>query len=198
MERGKRAQFYLIAAVLISAVIIAIVTVKNYVGVQKEPESFYDVSSQIKDEAAKVIDYGVINSQDKMSDFALNISESLRKTDPGIKAILIFGNETGVTVMNFGNTTAQIGDTIIPGANEDVESNILLNVGGNEFKKQESVKQSLFTNDWMNNTMKIDQTKKDVVVKLNGQEYVFKLYEYQQFFMIIKKGEGGEGYVEVK
>jgi hypothetical protein len=197
MKGGKRAQFYLIAAVIISSVIIALVTLRNYAVVEKEPQNFYDVSSQIKDEAAKVIDYGVLSSSDKMDDFARNISENLRKTDPNIESIMIFGNKDSVTVLNFGNTTAQVGETLIPGAVEDVESYIILNVSEQGFqKKQEGMGNKLFTNSWAQTVPITGQ--ENVIIHLNGQDYVFKLYEYQQFFMIIKKGSKGGEYVEVK
>lgn len=193
---NKRGQFYLIAAVIISSVIISIVSVRNYAVVEKEPKNFFDISSQIKDEAARVIDYGAIGNEDKMRDFARNVSESLRKTDPSVEVIMVFGNSSGVTVINFGNKTAEVGNIYIPGALEDVENNIILNVSDTEFKKQGNAPTKLFVDTW--ETPVPVSGKKEVTVRINEQDYYFKLYEYQQFFMIIKKGEKGEEYVEVK
>jgi hypothetical protein len=191
----KRGQFYLIAAVIISSVIISLVTVKNYAYVEKEPNNFYDLSSQIKDEAARVIDYGVFNSQNQMENFARNLTENLRKTDPGVEIILIFGNETGVNVINFANSSARIGNNEIPGALEDVESFIVLNISDKSYRKESLLDQKLFINNW---NVTIGGFNKNVTLSINEQEYIFPLYEYQQFFMIIKKGEKGEEYVEVR
>ncbi len=60
----KRAQFFLVAALIISGIVLSLAAVYNSTKVQKEDTQFYDLSSEIGAESSKVIDYGVYNSAD--------------------------------------------------------------------------------------------------------------------------------------
>ena len=192
--KNKKAQFYLISAIIICAVIIGIALVKNYAYSTEEPREFYDVSSQIKDESARVIDYGVLN-QDKLEEFSGNVTSNYAGIDPNMELILIYGNSTNLTVINFGNQTAQVSGAAIPGALEDVESKIEVQVGTEVFNKTQQVNKRIFTNQW---TYNFNPYGNNVVIRVYDENYDFKLYEHQQFFMIIKKSLKGENYVEVK
>jgi len=194
MMRNKRAQFYIISAVIVCAVIIGIAIVKNYAHGAEEPREFYDISSQIKDESARVIDYGIL-SQDRLKEFSKNITSNYAGIDPNMELILVYGNSTNVTILNFGNQTAHVGNTDIPGALEDIESRIELNIGNKVFNKTDPVPNRLFMNEWTQNFI---PPNPDIVISVYDQDYNFKLYEHQQFFMIIKKSTKGEDYVEVR
>ena len=63
-KRGKRAQFYIIAAVIIVVVIIGLVGVRNYIRVREEPQEFYDLSEVLSREGTAVVDYGIYNQED--------------------------------------------------------------------------------------------------------------------------------------
>jgi len=68
MKRGislknKRAQFYIIAAVVIVAVILSLTTISNYVTIKKEPQKNSDAISNLNYEALKRIDNLNYNNQ---------------------------------------------------------------------------------------------------------------------------------------
>lgn len=54
-KRSKRAQFYILAAVIIIFVIIWFASITNYVAYKKEPEKFYDLGKTLKIEGVEVI-----------------------------------------------------------------------------------------------------------------------------------------------
>jgi len=58
IKRGqnKKAQFYIIAAVIIIFVVIGFAAVVNYIQVKEEPKKFYDVGDVLEIEGIKVVD----------------------------------------------------------------------------------------------------------------------------------------------
>jgi len=54
-KRGKKAQFYLIAALIIIVIIIGFASISNYIKVKEKPKKFYDLSGNINLEGADII-----------------------------------------------------------------------------------------------------------------------------------------------
>jgi hypothetical protein len=64
MKRGKRGQFYLIAAAIIIFILVGFALISNYVSVKKTPQKFYDIGDVLKREGANVITYSINTQQD--------------------------------------------------------------------------------------------------------------------------------------
>jgi hypothetical protein len=59
MKRGKKAQFYLISAVIIIVIILGLASVKNHITVKKEPAKFYELGDTLQLESTYVIENSV-------------------------------------------------------------------------------------------------------------------------------------------
>lgn len=124
MKRGKKAQFYLIAAAIISLLIITLTTVYNSVNTIEEPKKIYSLSKVLEKEAFSVIDYSLYNKED---------------TNQNIKKFLeIFGrylnentNENLVLIFIYGNITEDKLICEIYGRGSQGEIN--MNLGENNF-----------------------------------------------------------------
>ena len=78
---NKKGEFFILTAVIISAVLVSLAVVKNEVISNSEPASFYDLTYEIKQESASVIDYGInkkliglVNKDNKEFDKTIVIS----------------------------------------------------------------------------------------------------------------------------
>jgi hypothetical protein len=191
----KRGQFFILAAVIMSAVIISLGLSFNYANVNKEPASFYDLSYEIKQEAGEVIDYGVFSNDDKLEDFTGKIAESLSDKDPNIEVIFIYGDEQQVIIENYAKDSIDSGSGEIEPGLRDVESKIQLNIGGTTFGITQEQDYKLFRQDWQ---QRISPQQKKVIVKINQKEYEFSLSKNQQFFMLIKKTQNKEDYLDLQ
>ena len=68
---NKRGQFYLVAAVIIVLVVIGISSVKTYSVIKSEPQNLEDLSLELSEETARIVDYGVYNGENKIEDFII-------------------------------------------------------------------------------------------------------------------------------
>jgi hypothetical protein len=199
VRRGKRGQFFILAAVILSTLVVSLVSVGNYVSVSSEPEKFYDLSEQIKEESARVIDYGVFTGEDveaKLDNFSKIVAENIKYQDPDLNFVFVYGNSSKLTIKNYGVDDASFDNTITNGAYEDVRSKIVLDIGG--FRIGQEVRGNLgdHSNSWKASRNPLDD--ESVVVKVNDQEYNFPLGKRQQFLLILSKNKGDERYVEVR
>jgi hypothetical protein len=64
MKRGKKGQFYLIAAGIIIFIIVSMVAVSNSVYVKTQPQKFYDIGDVLGREGAKVIEFASFTNGD--------------------------------------------------------------------------------------------------------------------------------------
>jgi hypothetical protein len=198
VKRGKRGQFFILAAVILSILVVSLVSVGNYVSVSSEPEKFYDLSEQIKEESARVIDYGVFTGEDievKLDNFSEVVAENIKYQDPDLNFVFVYGNSNNLTIKNYGVDDASFDNTITDGAYEGVRSKIVLDIGG--FKVEQGITNNLgdYSNSWKANRNPLGE---NVVVKVNDQEYNFPLGKRQQFLIILSKDKGDERYVEVR
>ena len=69
---NKRGQIFLMAAILITSVVIGLSTIDTEAEVMSPNEAFYDLSGEIGFETKRVLDYGVFQNSDpfaKINDF---------------------------------------------------------------------------------------------------------------------------------
>lgn len=74
---NKRAQFFILSAVIIAAIIVSITSVQNYIGTADAPKRFYYYTQQLDDETGAVVDYALYS--DPTGDGTGGSKENLNK-----------------------------------------------------------------------------------------------------------------------
>jgi len=112
MVMNRRAQFFLLAAVIISAVVISLGITANRATVNREPGNFYDFSYEVKREAGAVLDYEIytnvqIDGVDQpLEDFVRLLAKDISDKNPDANFKFIYGNNENLIEKDFGDTGA--------------------------------------------------------------------------------------------
>jgi hypothetical protein len=200
--KGKGGQFFILAAVILSGILISLSSVRNYVSSVEKQEAFYDLSKEIKEESFEVLDYGIYNNKDMprlIENFTSEIAKYSLDKEPDLEFIFIYGNESSLAVENYGKNESylKIGDEIekVSGGGEMIRSNIALNFENENFNLGVFNSKKNYNSNW---NKKVSPIKKNIAVAFGGSNYNFSLGKNQQFFMIVKKILNNEEYIEVK
>lgn len=195
---NKRGQFFLLAAVIVSAVIISLGIGSNKAIVNDEPESFYDFSYEVKREVGAVLDYEVYSGFDSsvnLTAFVDLLAEEIKERSPGSEFIFIFGNRTDMELKNYGSESVYADGEEIEGLNSAADSRICLeeicqSVDANivDFKDPGAVT----TPD----TSRLNSG--DILIEIEGSVFVFPLSDYRQVIFIMKKNIGGDRHIIVE
>jgi hypothetical protein len=192
---NKRGQFFLLAAVILSVVLVSLSTTVNYANTNKEPDKFYDLSYEIKQEGGEVINYGVYSSQDingVVQTYTNNVSQYIADMDPDTEIYFIYGNSSSVIVDNYAKTGVNGG----LGCAERINSTTMLNLGGTSVSsglKPVSVGDSGLS---CIQTVNLSGNSNKLNLKISNQTYNFALTSDQQFLIITKKKVGNETYID--
>jgi hypothetical protein len=172
----KRGQFFLIAAVIISILIIGVGTV-YITSISNPEESFiYDLSDEIDYEASQVIDSGVLENkqhQDIFNDIK-ELTTSYAKINPNEDLAVYYGNAIdGVSVITY-----TVKD----------QGSVGFNFGGSE------VDLGLKGRDILEGTASPINGEVEVSFGEPPNQFsqTFKLTEGQNFFIVVKKERGDE------
>ena len=99
LKRGnKKAQFYLVAAIIIVMTISGIASVKTYSIMKSEPRKIQDIGQELRTEGTKIIDFGVYNPDD-LRTLLYDFTDTeyapyfLKKTEE-TSIVFIYGNKT--------------------------------------------------------------------------------------------------------
>ena len=93
--KGKTAQFYLIAAIIISVVILGLVTMSNY-SRRQESIRTENIGEELNIESEKVLDFGTYNgySESQMQDLMENFSGNyINYVQEGVDFYFLFGKQ---------------------------------------------------------------------------------------------------------
>jgi len=117
---NKRAQFFLIAGILISIAILAIGNVYTFGDTTKQEEGVYDLSNQIQYETSQVIDNGIINAKSETQ--IVNDLENLTKyyayLNPDSDITLLYGDsESSITQISYSGVDDSINQEEVPQGN---------------------------------------------------------------------------------
>lgn len=106
MKLNKRAQFFLIAALIISGVILSFGKSYTQSSIQEENAQIYDLADQFKYEASQVIDNGLIQgkSTTQIKESLENLTEYYAKLNPDSNIDIIFGNESSLNSISKNQT----------------------------------------------------------------------------------------------
>ncbi|MBU2576667.1 MAG: hypothetical protein KKF50_03015 [Nanoarchaeota archaeon] len=198
MVMQKKAQFFLLAAVIISAVIISLGFVANKATTNREPGSFYDFSYEVQRETGAVIDYEIYTlSEGNLTDFVNLLAGDIGDRDPDSNFIFIYGNNTGMTLKNYGSDSIYDGDNEVEGGGSIAISSICLPGGscltvGTDADDFDPTTGEAFWNE----TELAGQTK--ITVTIGANDYSFPISEHKQVIFIIQKETEDENFISVK
>lgn len=201
---NKRGQFFILTAVIIAAILVTFSQTINYAKTNKEPEKFYDFSSQIKQEGGEAINYGLYNGKDIspiMEDYITKLSQHAKSLDPNMELLIIYGNKNTVTIENYArnDTEFMAGNSkgTALGCSKTLISETSLELDGTEF----NVPTSSTLKDYYLYCKKTAHPSSDaenIIVNLGNSTYTFPLLNDQQLWVVLQKNADNETYVAVK
>ena len=199
----KKGQFFILAAVIIAAVIISLGMTTNYVRVNREPENFYDFSYEVRKESGVVLDHQIYSDFDddvNLTDFVDLLAEDIRNKDPDANFIFIYGSNDGMVVRNYGEEDVDAGGETVPGGGEIGGSQIgTVSSGGDYIGTVVDEEHKLFKDDWVKEIgkEKLEDTDK-LKVKIKGNDYDFAVSEHKQVIFIMQKDVEDETFIAVE
>ncbi len=171
MQKIKRGQFYIIAAIIIIIVVIGFVGIKNYVIGPQKSTKIYDLGKELKLETGQVIDYGIYKINDE-EEFDVLVENWVEKyydytIQQGIEGdwIFIYGDQEEIHVLN------------------------LTSVSGGEVSigfGQSSSGISPEVNSLKSTTIKVPEGEEEVVLTFQNLEYLFNLRKGENFYFVVK------------
>ncbi|NPE26501.1 hypothetical protein HNV12_00685 [Methanococcoides sp. SA1] len=192
VEINKRGQFFLLAAVIISVVVLSLGVTTNQAVFSEEPENFYDFSYEVTRESGAIIDYEVYAGFDdgaNLDQFIELLSEDIKERSPDSDFMFIYGDEDEIKLKNYGRKDVSVGDDVVIGSNE----------GSNKvcFKN--------FCNDISTSTSDFDGASyvfekgdilgDEIIVDLSGNEFRFPISKNKQVLFIMEKDIGDEKFI---
>lgn len=200
---NKRGQFFLLAAVILSSILVTLTSTVNYARVSKEPKQFYDLSNDIKMEGAEVLNYGVYNhTSNAIGDFSSKLGDYLADSNPDTELFLIYGNASEIVIENYAkdDLEASISGNLANtrGCQKALAGSISISVGGSSFLTSEA---SATARDYYGRCISripISATDNNLEVKISNQVYNFSLGKDQKFLLITRKKIGNETYINLK
>ncbi len=177
----KKAQFYLMAAIIIIGIIIVLSAITNYIITREEPVKIYDLSEEFKEEGSRVVDKGIYTGVDDLNNLMDKFSVYSEEKDRGSELVFVHGNKQEIKTVTY--TSIKTGD-------------VKLTLPGNQFTipgpevKEKQVETRVPDPNLFD----------EVSVELMGQEYDFELHEGENFFFVISKNstETDEVYIAKK
>ncbi len=198
MVMDKRAQFFLLAAVIISAVVISFGVTVNRAVVGSEPNGFYDFSHDVKRESNSVFNYEIYSgftNNDNLTKFVNLLAGDIKGNMPKSNFIFIYGNNKNITIVNYGTKSIYAQGKKLHGANRNTLNKICL---GGYCKHIINVAENF---NEMAGQMHLKEPelaeKKNVSVDVGGQHLVFPISDQKQIIFIIQKDVNNESFVTI-
>ena len=179
-KRCKKAQFYLIAALIIIVIIIGFASISNYIKVKEKPKKFYDLSGNINLEGAYIIKYSLYskeNTDKVIQNFTEIFQQYIDKTGEESNLVIITGDENNITVRTINKTNQGEVSVALGGT-----SSIISTDPGSEMIVQ-----------------RYSGSTKNITISLpNNVTQTFILKPGQNFIFVLTKSQGFEKYIEAK
>ncbi len=194
----KKGQFFLLAAVIVSAVIISLGASLNKVTTNDEPDSFYDFSYEVKREVGAFLDYEVysgFNDETNLSEFVDLLAEEAEERNLESDFIFIYGGGTDSSewnIRNYGSVSVYAEGEEIRGLNEE-KSRICFD---QMCQNIENIKDF----DELDNNVfwDLELDRDTILIEINGNEFFFPLSDYQQVIFVMQKDVDGNRYIVVE
>jgi hypothetical protein len=190
MVMNKRGQFFLLAAVIIAAVVISLGISANRATVNREPGNFYDFSYEVSREVGAVIDYEIYSDirsgdrggavgDDKLEEFVDLLAEDIRDKNPSASFKFVYGNNTNLVEKNFGGDDDAPGSVCFSGSCQDVDGG---DRDGDDTKR------------WTKTEIGDNE---EFEVEVKGHKFSFPISRHKQVFFIMQKDVDDESFVAV-
>ena len=187
MVMSKRAQIFLLAAVIVSAIVISLGITANQARVNPEPKNFYDFSYEIKREIGAVIDYEIytnFSEEDDLEEFVGILAENIQDGDPNANFMFIYGSKKGMTVSNYGSRSSR--------SKEDTGTVSI----GNFRRSISNIGASLGTVSFLSEK---DLAKvEEVAIEIENSEFSFPIKKHRQVIFLMQKDIGDESFVTIE
>jgi hypothetical protein len=187
-KKGRRAQFYIIAAAIISVLLVGLAATVNYAITSSTPTRFYDLGEMYGLEGPKIVDQGVYQGTPEkitaaLSNFSDIFYRNVRSKDPNIQIVTVFGNASSISPINYGkediNITPLGGTTTTISASEvKAAVNLQITPSGQFSGKENTLPSTGFIGDILNPGTKVN-------VKVGDLNYNVTLGNQQYFYFII-------------
>jgi hypothetical protein len=197
MVINKKAQFFLLAAVIISAVVISLGITANTTRVNREPKNFYDFTYEVKREAGAVMDYEIYSGFEEGADldnFVELLANDIQDRDKDANFLFVYGDNEDITVKNYASRDVIVDGEDVQGKWTPVVSTICLNQGS-----------CINTEETLSNyqdgagTYTLNQSDLSDVdqidVEIDGNSFPFMISRHRQVVFIIKKDVEDESFV---
>lgn len=186
LKKNKNGQFYLLAAIVIIAIIIGFSSVSNYIK-NKSPVTIYNLKDELGIEGAQVLDFGTVSGNDVTvtvydsgKNRVTNIMEHFTALYDLYKGenkeiYYIFGNNNGVVAYSYkdisvGSVRISITGTGVP-SNLDIYAKI-------------------------RDDIVVDNSKPGkAIITIDKNNYEFELKAGENFYFVISQNVGDEIYV---
>lgn len=183
-KRGsKKAQFYLIAALIIIVLIVGFASISNYIKVKEKPKKFYDLSGNINLEGADIIKYSIYSKQntDKViQNFTEIFQQYIEATGEESDLIIITGDENNITVRTINSTN---------------QGQVSISLGGTLVTVYEAQEKEIKIKKYSG----ANQNIQNITINLpNNVTQTFSLKPGQNFIFVLTKSSGFESYIEAK
>ena len=192
MVMGKRAQFFLLAAVIISAVVISLGITANRASVNREPGNFYDFSYEVKREAGTVLDYEIYTEIDgNLDEFVNLLAADIGDKNPDADFMFLYGNNDSMELRNYGSKEISVDGIAVGGSGASATSLICFG------DSCQDVNQDVIVFDPGQGSLSLDAVGDIVTVRIGKNDFDFPVSRHRQVIFIIQKEVGDESFIAV-
>lgn len=165
IAKGKLGQFYLVAAIVISVLVIGIISMPNF-SISRESTRLQDIGTELNIESEKVFDSAIYNGLDTKQKMGVFVSDYINYINKD-ESYFIFGDENLINVTGYSDSIKTINVNGDP-----------MSLTGGQISSQE------FT-----------ISSNSVILTIENKNYEFELRDGKNFYFIIFNDVGGEKHV---
>ncbi len=186
----KRGQFFILTAVIVSALIFSISLTVNRATTQIETNKITDYTEILDRELAQVQNYQIYtkiteDSAETVEDFVDKVSATLLDQDPDLNFVVIYGSEKNITVFNKGSDGIAVDNQTISGTDAS-QSSIIVQTG------------SLTTSSSIGSKTTILNPNQNLTVQFEDNIYYFTIPEENIVIFMLQKEEQDENHITIK
>ena len=193
--RCKQAQFFILAAVILSVIIISLGAVSNKATINREPDNFYDYTYEMKKESGAIMDWELYSDFEigaNLTAFVDLLAADTVDKYPNANFLFVYGNDEVLKLRNYGVEDASVDGQEVEGANEQRSggistdfSSLYLTASLSQYGDWEEVLITNFNEEFLE-------------IEISGQDFNFKVSNDNQVLFILQRNEGGESYVAIE
>jgi hypothetical protein len=183
----------LLAAVIISLVVISLGITTNQAKVKKEPHNFRDFTFEIKREAGAVVDFEIYSGFENdanLTDFVRLLAIDIKDRDPNANFFFLYGTNDNMILRNYGEDSVTAGGGGVPGSGI-VPGKICFG-GPSPSCINVSVEENL---GFGTNTTIDPNDANNITIQVFGEKFNFPISKHRKVIFIMQKIAEDENYV---